>query len=120
MIFVILLIGVLIFLILYKFLYTKNRLLENLDNKKNINNENDDEEYQKYRNLENNEKNGPLFLALKNAANISALHSQISGINNLKERISDIENQVKVNNKGIMNLTNHLNQLGKSISQKPK
>lgn len=114
MILIILLIIVLFLLILHNFLNTNNKLLENLDNKS------DDEEYQKYRNLENNEKNGPLFLALKNAANISALHSQISGINNLKERISDIENHVKANNKGILNLTNHLNQLGKSISEKPK
>ena len=129
---VIILITILILLILYNYLHKNNSLFENLDSQTNTTSETsktsktsksdkeNQEEYQHYRNLENDQKNGPVFLALKNAANISALHSQISGINNLKERIGNIENHVKANNKGILSLTNHLNKLGKAISQKPK
>ena len=114
---VIILITILILLITQNYLYKNYSLLENLDNKTK---DEDKEEYQPYKSLKNDQKNGPLFLALKNAANISALHSQISGIHKLKDRLGDVEHKVDLNGKALTNLTNHLNKLGKSISKKPK
>ena len=63
-----------------------------------------DEQYQHYSDIENNQKTGPLFLALKNAANISSLHSKISALSNMNEQVTNLDAQVKTNSKAILRI----------------
>jgi hypothetical protein len=66
-------------------------------------------DYQDYKDLEQSDQHGPMLLGLKNAANISSLHTQLSGLTNVKQEIMDISGQVQINRKA-------LSQLGKQIS----
>ena len=77
------------------------KIVENMDNQSN-------KEFQPYDNLEQDRVNGPRFLAIKNAANISVLNSRVEKLLNLESRFSKIENRVKINHDGIQNLTNEL------------
>ena len=103
---VIVLIIILILLILQNFLYKNNNLFENLDNQTNT-------EQNTEQNKPCDHNSNPLFLALKNAANISALQSKISEFSNLKERLDTVENHVKANTKGLIGITHQFSQVGK-------
>jgi hypothetical protein len=131
---------ILLSLLIFYYLCTNNRLIENNTNGKDTNGKNtnekntngkntdankvneDDEDdvpkYQEYTDLKNNNKTGPLFLALKNAANISSLHSKISGLNNLKEKINVIDSKVNLNGKALTQLSNHLSKISQTFTGK--
>ena len=116
---IILLIILLIVIILYN-LCNNHILLENMTDDSTALNKSqskdlDQEEYQHYYNLEKDQKTGPLFLALKNAANISSLHSKIDQMKGLKEKVESIQNHVKINTKGISQLSNKLTKYGNSL-----
>ena len=50
-----------------------------------------------YQGYESEQQNDPMFLATKNAANISVLKSEIDGIAELKKLVEDISGQVALN-----------------------
>ena len=100
---VIILIIILIFLILQNFLYKTNSVFENLDNQTSTNDNN----------KPCDANSNPLFLALKNAANISALQSKISEFGNLKEELDKIQYQVNSNTKGLTGITHQISKVGK-------
>lgn len=54
-----------------------------------------------YQGYENEQQNDPMFLATKNAANISVLKSQIDEIVELKKLVEDISGQVALNSYNI-------------------
>lgn len=108
----IILIIILILIIFLHYFCNKTKLIENLDDDSQTNNE----EYQHYTDLEKDEKGGPLFLAFKNAANISSLHSEISELNNLKTKITDISGQTHANSKALLKLSE---QIGKLVHINP-
>ena len=70
-----------------------------------------DAQYQHYRDLETNNQNGPMFLALKNAANIATLHTQLGLLSNIKEQVFDISGQVQTNSAALVQIGNHISDL---------
>ena len=103
------LIILLILIIFLHYLCNKTQLIENLDNEQPTNT--NEEVYQHYTDLEKDEKNGPLFLAFKNAANISSLYSKISNLNNLKANITDISGQTHANSKALLKIGEQIGKL---------
>lgn len=59
-----------------------------------------------------------LVLALKNTASIASINKKIKSLSDLNERFSKIENTVKINHKGIQNLTNQLSKFTTSLGNK--
>lgn len=111
---IIILIILFILIIILHYFSKNSPLIENLDSSVNADattsattdatNTTTDEQYQHYSDIENNQKTGPLFLALKNAANISSLHSKISALSNMNEQVTNLDTQVKTNSKAILRL----------------
>ena len=111
---IIILIILFILIIILHYFSKNSPLIENLDSSVNADattsattdatNATTDEQYQHYSDIENNQKTGPLFLALKNAANISSLHSKISALSNMNEQVTNLDTQVKTNSKAILRL----------------
>ena len=119
---IIILLLLLISLALLHFLYNDRCLIENLDNESdntdNIDDTEDTEDtdstiqYQPYTDLSEDPKNGPMFLAMKNAANISALHSQLSALKNVPFQISDLSGIAHSNSKAIVNIGKEIYKVG--------
>ncbi len=61
--------------------------------------------YDEYIGLQNTD---PLFLAIKNAANISFLKSQIDDIANVRQEIDRLNNEVEINNTQIQTIQQSL------------
>jgi len=114
---IIILIILFILIIILHYFSKNSPLIENLDSSVNADattsattsattdaTNTTDEQYQHYSDIENNQKTGPLFLALKNAANISSLHSKISALSNMNEQVTNLDTQVKTNSKAILRL----------------
>ena len=85
--------------------YIKN--VEGLTNNKGKKN------YQDYNDLESKD---PLFLAIKNAANISYLKSQLDEINGLKQQIYDMSNNIIIHTTQIDQIENAISQSANDIT----
>ena len=110
---IIILLLLLISLALLHFLYNDRCLIENLDNTEDTEDTEDSSvQYQPYTDLSEDPKNGPMFLAMKNAANISALHSQLSALKNVPSQISDISGVANSNSKAIVNIGKEIHKVG--------
>lgn len=91
------------FILFFVLMYTKYKYIENMDNMDNINTSSDGtsstnnmsnlEQYDPSQQVNNN----PLFLAMKNAADISILKDQVKELSQIKERVSTLETNVKNN-----------------------
>ena len=106
MILVILILLLFSIILLYHFC-TNTPLIENIDN----NSEEDDDDYAN-NNSYQNQSNNPLFIALKNAANISTLKSKVAALDNLKEQVASISEQVQTNDDTLSRIGEHINELG--------
>lgn len=71
------------------------RIMEGLENANNVIAIQTPSTYDEYIGLQNTD---PLFLAIKNAANISFLKSQIDDISNVREEINKLNSDVQANN----------------------
>jgi predicted PurR-regulated permease PerM len=58
----------------------------------------------------------PLFLATKNAANISWLKDQLDNINTLSQQITDMSNNVALNTSNINDIQLSVSQYGQSLT----
>ena len=75
--------------------YFKPKLREGIDEtNSNVNDSNNSTKYQNYDELENKD---PTFLAIKNAANISYIKSQLDELKGIKQEIFDLSNNVYSN-----------------------
>ncbi len=71
------------------------RIIEGIENANNVIAIQTPSTYDEYIGLQNTD---PLFLAIKNAANISFLKSQIDDISNVREDINKLNSDVQANN----------------------
>ena len=106
----IILIVIFSLLILQNCWYRSTNLIENLNNKE------DEEKYKPYTSLEKDPQNGPLFLALKNAANIQALHKEFDNVNNLKEKIQNNSEKIDANTKSLVTVKKSLVNITKKMT----
>ena len=116
---IIILLLLLISLALLHFLYNDRCLIENLDSESDNTDDTEDTEdssvqYQPYTDLSEDPINGPMFLAMKNAANISALHSQLSALKNVPSQISDLSGVANSNSKAIVNIGKEIHKVGEA------
>jgi hypothetical protein len=95
---VLVLIVLISLIILLHYLCSNNQIIEYLDNPDDSDK---NKNYQDYSNLKSDPKNGPLFLATKNAANISVLHTDVDALNKLKEQVSDLSGQILANSQAL-------------------
>jgi len=93
------LIIIILSLLFFSHIFNYLKFNEGLTNKTNT--------YQGYDDLENKD---PLFLAIKNAANISYLKSQLDEINGLKQQIYDMSNNIIIH-------TTQIDQIQQSMLQ---
>ncbi len=107
MIIIIILVLVILITLLHYF-YGGKCLIENFDmNEDDVNNT-----YQSYNDLKDDPKNGPMFLAMKNAANIAALHSQLAALKNIPSEIIDISGMVHQNSNALVNIGKEIHKVG--------
>lgn len=121
---VIVLIILLFLIVLLHYFYKKPLLIENLDDtdtNTNTNTDTDtDKNYQDYDNLKNDPSHGSMMLAIKNAANIAALRSQLNTLSNLKNQVTDISGLVQTHSKALVNIGNEVGNIGYSaVGGKP-
>lgn len=103
-------------IVLLHYLYKKPLLIENLDDTDT----NTEDKYQDYDNLKNDPSHGPMMLAIKNAANIAALRSQLNTLSNLKSEVTDISGLVQTHSKAIINIGKEIGNIGYSaVGGKP-
>ena len=95
--------GVLLILIIFYYLFNQNNV-ENLENPEKT------PEYQPYQKLQTD----PTFIGLQNASNITFLKSQLADIMKLNEKVSKLDNTVKLNQKGLLQISNQISKLGES------
>lgn len=69
-----------------------------------------------YQGYENEQQNDPMFLATKNAANISVLKSQIDEITELKKLVEDISGQVALNSYNIKQIVDASSKQANAIN----
>ena len=62
-----------------------------------------------------NKSERALLLALKNNAALASINDKLKKLNNLNERFTKIENNVKINQEGIQNLTNKISKFSTSF-----
>ena len=114
MILVILVLLLLTIILLYHF-YTNTPLIETMDINTAINS--NDEDDNKYDNLQST---NPLFIAIKNAANIATLQTEVNTLNTLKDKLSNITKQVQENSKILFNIDKQISDMASStIGGKP-
>lgn len=98
---------IILLLILILFIYNLknfNTIIENNENQ----------------NCPTNKSNDPLFLALQNAATLSVIQKQLNNVDKLNKRITNVENQVEINNTAIKNVGKQLeNATNEMHSYKP-
>lgn len=70
-----------------------------------------------YQGYEGEEKSDPMFLATKNAANISVLKSEIDGIAELKKLVEDISGQVALNSYNIKQVVDASSKQANAINE---
>ena len=122
---VIILLILLILITILHCYFRGNSLIENLDNTSetvsSTDNTSTDEtnDYKPYSELQENSKQGSMFLAMKNAANIASLHSEFSRLKNLPYDITNIKGQVKTNSKALINIGKQIQSVG-AASFNPK
>ena len=91
----------------------KKNIIENLDATQPVQPVQPDQPvqpYQPYTNLANN----PTFLSLQNASNVAFLKSQMSDLTNLKSKVASLSTTVDLNTKGILQISQQINQAGQS------
>lgn len=69
-----------------------------------------------YQGYENEEKTDPLFLASKNAANISYLKSRLDEIGDLRKMVEDISGQVSLNSFNIKQIVDASSKKAESLT----
>ena len=115
---IIILLLLLIVIVLLHFLYKGTSLIENLDDMGNSDDSGTSntgpDNYQPYNDLVQNPQKGPMFLAMKNAANISALHSQLTALKTVPYEISDLSGQVHTNSKALVNIGKQIQSVGEA------
>ena len=85
-------VSLLLLILINIYNYFKPKLREGIDEtNSNLNDSNNSTKYQNYDELEN--KN-PMFLAIKNAANISFIKTQLDELKGIKQEIFDLSNNV--------------------------
>ena len=99
--------GLLILNHLFNYLYRQIKIDKVIEGVENIVPQIQTATYDEYIGLQNTD---PLFLAIKNAANISFLKSQIDGITDIKEEIDRMDNDIKVNNTQIQSIQQSLTE----------
>ena len=107
MIIIIILVLVILITLLHYF-YGGKCLIENFD----MNEDDVNYTYQSYNDLKYDPKNGPMFLAMKNAANIAALHSQLAALKNIPSEIIDISGMVHQNSSALVNIGKEIHKVG--------
>lgn len=70
-----------------------------------------------YQGYEGEQQNDPMFLATKNAANISVLKSEIDGIAELKKLVEDISGQVALNSYNIKQIVEASSKQANAINE---
>ena len=117
---VIILLILLILITILHCYFRGNSLIENLDNSsETVSSTDETNDYKPYSELQENSKQGPMFLAMKNAANIASLHSEFSRLKNLPYDITNIKSQVKTNSKALINIGKQIQSVG-AASFNPK
>ena len=112
---IIILLLLLIVIVLLHFLYKGTSLIENLDDMGDSSTSNTGpDNYQPYNDLVQNPQKGPMFLAMKNAANISALHSQLTALKTVPYEISDLSGEVHTNSKALANIGKQIQSVGEA------
>ena len=115
---VIILLILLILITILHCYFRGNSLIENLDNTSetvsSTDNTSTDEtnDYKPYSELQENSKQGSMFLAMKNAANIAALHSQLAALKNVPSEIIDISGMVHQNSSALVNIGKEIHKVG--------
>jgi hypothetical protein len=88
-------VSLLLLILINIYNYFKPKLREGIDEtNSNVNDSNNSTKYQNYDELENKD---PTFLAIKNAANISYIKSQLDELKGIKQEIFDLSNNVYSN-----------------------
>ena len=70
-----------------------------------------------YQGYEGEQQSDPMFLATKNAANISVLKSEIDGIVELKKLVEDISGQVALNSYNIKQIVEASSKQANAINE---
>ena len=92
-------VSLLLLILINIYNYFKPKLREGIDEtNSNLNDSNNSTKYQNYDELENKD---PTFLAIKNAANISYIKTQLDELKGIKQEIFDLSNNVYNNEKQI-------------------
>lgn len=100
--------GLLLILIILYYLFYHN-------NVENLENSDKETEYQPYKKLESN----PTFIGMQNASNITFLKSQMEDLIKLKEKVSKMDDTVKLNQKGLMQIANQITKAGHNVMGGP-
>ena len=101
-------------LFLVNYLYLSNNTIpENLEIIENMENANNDK-FQEY-NFGGDTNLQAMNLAIQNSGNISFLNSRIKKLQGLLDRFTTLENQVKINSKGIAALSKQISNFSGSL-----
>lgn len=103
-------------LFLVNYLYLSNEIIpENLEIIENM--ENANASFQE-NDFGGNSNLKAMNLAIQNSGNISFLNSRIKNLQKLADRYTVLENQVKINSKGITELTKQISEFSSSLHSK--
>lgn len=103
-------------LFLVNYLYLSSKIIpENLEIIENM--ENANSSFQEY-DFGGNSNLKAMNLAIQNSGNISFLNSRIKNLQKLADRFTVLENQVKINSKGITGLTKQIGDFSGSLHSK--
>lgn len=102
-----------LFILITKFLFFDNTI-EGLDNNE-TKAKSCDNQFKSYDNLQNS-KDGAMFLAMQNAANIKVLHQEIGNLNSLKKQINENSKKIESNETLLKSIQKSVTALGKKLS----